>query len=147
MLSRFGEEHIIQQLSVDRLDEPHHSGFQFSIPHWMLRQDFPSQWWSKEFPASSVLLYLCFSTLRRSILIAACCVEAECHFCHLRDSGLYVHESRCPGNQRHLPTYVGCRRFWYGPLTKYGSWFPWHCGSVESSDPARYTSHLVRCVS
>jgi hypothetical protein len=47
--------------------------------------------------------------------------EAECHFCYLRDSGLYVHESCCPGNQRHLPTYVGCRRFRYGPLTKYGS--------------------------
>ena len=50
-----------------------------------------------------------------------CCVEAECHFCYLEDSGLYVHESCCPGNQRHLPTYVGCRRFWYGPLTKDGS--------------------------
>jgi hypothetical protein len=50
-----------------------------------------------------------------------CCVEAECHFCYLGDSELYVHESCCPGNQRHLPTYVGCRRFWYGPLTKYGS--------------------------
>jgi hypothetical protein len=50
-----------------------------------------------------------------------CCVEAECHFCYLRDSGLYVHESCCPGNQHHLPTYVGYRRFWYGPLTKYGS--------------------------
>jgi hypothetical protein len=47
--------------------------------------------------------------------------KAECHICYLRDSGLYVHESCCPGNQRHLPTYVGCRRFWYGPLTKYGS--------------------------
>ena len=23
----------------------------------------------------------------------------------LRDSGVYVHESCCPGNQRHLPTY------------------------------------------
>jgi hypothetical protein len=50
-----------------------------------------------------------------------CCVEAECHFCYLEESGLYVHESCCPGNQRHLPTYVECRRFWYGPLTKYGS--------------------------
>ena len=50
-----------------------------------------------------------------------CCAEAECHFCYLEDSGLYVHESCCPGNQRHLPTYVGCRRFWYSPLTKYGS--------------------------
>jgi hypothetical protein len=47
--------------------------------------------------------------------------KAECHFCYLRNSGLYVHESCCPGNQRHLLTYVGCRRFWYGPLTKYGS--------------------------
>jgi hypothetical protein len=27
MLSRLGEEGIMQQLSVDRLDEPHHSGF------------------------------------------------------------------------------------------------------------------------
>jgi hypothetical protein len=50
-----------------------------------------------------------------------CCVEVECHFCYLRDSGLYVHESYCPGNQRHPLTYVGCRRFWYSPLTKYGS--------------------------
>ena|ERR1700730_11578604 len=50
-----------------------------------------------------------------------CCVEAPCHFCYLEDSRLYVHDSCCPGNQRHLPTYVGCRRFWYSPLTKYGS--------------------------
>jgi hypothetical protein len=34
---------------------------------------------------------------------------------------VYVHESCCPGNQRHPPTYVGCRRFWCGPLTKYDS--------------------------
>jgi hypothetical protein len=27
MLSRLGEERIMQQLSVDQLDEPHHSGF------------------------------------------------------------------------------------------------------------------------
>ena len=47
-----------------------------------------------------------------------CCVEAECHFCYLRDSGVYVHESCCPGNQRHPLTYVGRRRFWYGPMTK-----------------------------
>jgi hypothetical protein len=45
-----------------------------------------------------------------------CCVEAECHFCYLRDSGVYVHESCCLGNQRHPLTYVGRRRFWYGPL-------------------------------
>ena len=50
-----------------------------------------------------------------------CCVEAECHFCYLRDSSVYVHESCCLGNQRHPLTYVGRRRFWYGPLTKYGS--------------------------
>src|ERR1700722_12746209 len=45
-----------------------------------------------------------------------CCVEAECHFCYLRDSSVYVHESCCLGNQRHPLTYVGLRRFWYGPL-------------------------------
>jgi hypothetical protein len=50
-----------------------------------------------------------------------CAVEAACPFCYLRDSGLYVHESCCLGNERHPLTYVGCRRFWYGPLTKYGS--------------------------
>jgi hypothetical protein len=50
-----------------------------------------------------------------------CCGGACVYFCYPRDSGLYVHESCCPDNQRHLPTYVGCRRFWYGPLTKYGS--------------------------
>jgi hypothetical protein len=46
-----------------------------------------------------------------------CCIEACVYFCYVRDSGLYVHESCCPGNQRHLPTYVGCRRLWYGPPT------------------------------
>ena len=46
----------------------------------------------------------------------SCCVEAECHFCYLRDSSVYVHESCCLGNQRHPLTYVGLRRFWYGPL-------------------------------
>jgi hypothetical protein len=50
-----------------------------------------------------------------------CCVEAEWHFCYLRDSSLYVHESYPLGYQRHPLTYVGHRRFWYGPLTKYGS--------------------------
>jgi len=50
-----------------------------------------------------------------------CCLEAECHFCYLRDSSLYVHESCCLGDRRHPLTYVGLRRFWYGPLTKYGS--------------------------
>jgi hypothetical protein len=50
-----------------------------------------------------------------------CCVEAECHFYYLRDSSLYVHESYPLGYQRHPLTYVGHRRFWYGPLTKYGS--------------------------
>jgi hypothetical protein len=53
--------------------------------------------------------------------IASCCVEAECHFYYLRDSSLYVHESYPLGYQRHPLTYVGHRRFWYGPLTKYGS--------------------------
>ena len=41
------------------------------------------------------------------------------YFCYLRDSGVYVHESCSPGNQRHPLTYVGRRRLWYGPLTKY----------------------------
>ena len=51
-----------------------------------------------------------------------CCVEASVYFCYLRDSGVYVlvHESCRPGNQRHPITYVGRRRVWYGPLTKYG---------------------------
>jgi hypothetical protein len=34
-----------------------------------------------------------------------CNVEAECHFCYLSDSSVYVHESCCLGVQRHLPTY------------------------------------------
>src|SRR2546423_5484920 len=50
-----------------------------------------------------------------------CCVEAECHSYYLRDSSVYVHESCLLGYQRHPLTYVGLRRFWYGPLTKYGS--------------------------
>jgi len=50
-----------------------------------------------------------------------CCVEAEYHFCYLRDSGVYVHESCCLDVQGHPLTYVGRRRFWYGLLTKYGS--------------------------
>jgi hypothetical protein len=50
-----------------------------------------------------------------------CCVEAECPFYYLRDSSVYVHESCLLGYQRHPLTYVGHRRFWYGPLTKYGS--------------------------
>src|SRR5271163_2499794 len=50
-----------------------------------------------------------------------CCVEAECHFYYLRDSSVYVHESCCPGDQRHLPTYVGPGRLPDGPPTKYGS--------------------------
>jgi hypothetical protein len=33
--------------------------------------------------------------------LVLCCVEAECHFCYLRDSGIYVHESCCLGTQRH----------------------------------------------
>jgi hypothetical protein len=41
------------------------------------------------------------------------------HFYYLGDSGLYVHESCCLG---HPLTYVGWRRFWYGPLTIFGSW-------------------------
>ena len=40
-----------------------------------------------------------------------CCVEAECPFYYLRDSGIYVHESCCLGNQRHPLAYVGRRRF------------------------------------
>ena len=47
--------------------------------------------------------------------LGICCVEAECHFCYLKDSGLYAHESCCPGNQCRPLTYVGRRRFWYGP--------------------------------
>jgi hypothetical protein len=53
--------------------------------------------------------------------VHACCGGACVYFCYLRDSGLYVHESCCPGDQRYLPTYVGCRRFWYSPPIKYGS--------------------------
>src|ERR1700733_3028761 len=74
-----------------------------------------------------ILMRCIIQSRARSLSLAAlprhinCCVEAECHFCYLRDSGLYVHESCRPGNQRHLPTYAGCRRFWYGPLAKYGS--------------------------
>jgi tyrosinase len=40
-----------------------------------------------------------------------CCVEASLIDCYLRNSGLYVHESCCLGNERHPLTYVGCRRF------------------------------------
>jgi hypothetical protein len=34
---------------------------------------------------------------------------AECHFCYLKDSTVYVHESFCLGAQRHPLTYVGRR--------------------------------------
>jgi hypothetical protein len=43
-----------------------------------------------------------------------CCVEAQCHFCYLRDSSVYVQESCCLGYQRHPPTHVRRRRFRYG---------------------------------
>src|SRR5271156_3886187 len=46
-----------------------------------------------------------------------CCVEAECHFCYLRDSSVYVHESFCLGVQRHLPTYMKRRKCQDGPET------------------------------
>src|SRR5256714_14100433 len=49
--------------------------------------------------------------------IGPCNVEAECHFCYLRDSGVYVHESCCLGVQRHLPTYMKRRMFQDGPET------------------------------
>jgi hypothetical protein len=54
-------------------------------------------------------------------LTKGCRVEAPPIDCYLRDSGLYVHESCYLGNERHLLTYVERRRFWYSPLTKYGS--------------------------
>jgi hypothetical protein len=56
-------------------------------------------------------MFVIIEDSRKAMGHSGCCVEAECHFCYLRDSGLYVHESCCPGNQRHLLTYVGCRRF------------------------------------
>jgi hypothetical protein len=43
--------------------------------------------------------------------------KAECHFCYLRNSGLYVHESCCLGVQRHLPTYMKRRKRQDGPET------------------------------
>src|SRR5271156_4047737 len=46
-----------------------------------------------------------------------CCVEAECHFCYLRGSSVYVHESCCLGVQRHLPTYMKRRKCQDGPET------------------------------
>src|SRR2546423_9681792 len=49
--------------------------------------------------------------------IGPCNVEAECHFCYLRDSGVYVHESCCLGVQRHLPTYMKRRKCQDGPET------------------------------
>jgi hypothetical protein len=53
-----------------------------------------------------------------------CCIEVECHFYYLGDSGLYVHES-CPlGHHCHPLYYAWCRRFFPGPISKYGSWFP-----------------------
>src|SRR5580700_7847827 len=58
---------------------------------------------------------------RMGYSLQRCCVEAECHFCYLRESSVYVHESCCLGYQRHPLTYVGPRRFRYGPRTKYGS--------------------------
>src|ERR1700734_3006664 len=65
-----------------------------------------------------------------------CCVEAECPFCYLRDSNIYVHESCCLGYQRHPLTYVGRRRFWYGPLTKYGTPPSCHLGLTVSDNLA-----------
>src|SRR2546421_694451 len=46
-----------------------------------------------------------------------CNVEAEYHFCYLTDSGVYVHESCCPGVQRHLPTYMKRIKCQDGPET------------------------------
>jgi hypothetical protein len=69
----------------------------------------------------NMLLDLPGFTLKSATKTVDCCVEAECHFCYLRDSSVYVYESWCLGNQRHPLTYVGRRRFWYGPLTKYDS--------------------------
>src|ERR1700722_549450 len=43
------------------------------------------------------------------VLDACCYVKAECPFCSLRGSSVYVHESCCLGVQRHLflPTAAG----------------------------------------
>src|SRR5271155_5881943 len=46
-----------------------------------------------------------------------CCVEAECHFCYLRGSSVYVHESCCLGVQRPPPTYESRRGFQDGHET------------------------------
>ena len=45
--------------------------------------------------------------------------EMSDHSCYLRDSGLDIHENCCRGAERHPLTYVGRRRFWYGPLTMF----------------------------
>ena len=58
---------------------------------------------------------------RETAQVSSCCVEACPLDCYLMDSGLYVHESCCQGNERHPLTHVGCRRFWYSPLIRYGS--------------------------
>src|SRR5271155_3475561 len=47
----------------------------------------------------------------------SCNVEAECHFCYLRGSSVYVHESCCLGVQRHPPTYESRSGFQDGPET------------------------------
>src|SRR5436305_1858655 len=52
-----------------------------------------------------------------SLRHTCCCVEAECHFCYLRDSSVYVHECCCVGVQRHLPTYMKRRKCQDGPET------------------------------
>jgi hypothetical protein len=63
---------------------------------------------------SATLLIRSSGSRRGGWALGGCCVEAECHFCYLRDSSIYVHES-C-----HPLTYVGRRKFWDGPLVKYG---------------------------
>src|SRR5271170_5725810 len=79
-----------------------------------------------QFPGVHSRLYAlgaspCRDTLIQPLSHKLCCVEAECHFYYLRDSSVYVHESCCPGDLRHLPTYVGPGRLPDGPPTKYGS--------------------------
>jgi hypothetical protein len=66
-------------------------------------------------------MYVGYRDRDRDRVCRGCCIEAEYHFCYLRDSGLYVYASCCPDNQRHFPIYVGCRRFWYNSLTRYDS--------------------------
>jgi hypothetical protein len=73
--------------------------------------------------------------------VVSCCVEAECHFHYLGDSGLYMYTKAAAWATvataaTPLPMW-GVEGSGMVPLTKDGSWFPLHLLTVRGSYRAR----------